>query len=239
MKFILAGLFSAMLASSANADVIRPGCGQVDASNNCAQCYFRYVLKDGNCVAVSDQCKTWDNSTGDCTSCYDGWTLASGQCSVPGNGGSNNGGSSAPADPNCVESANGACTKCASRWYLSNGVCTAVSNQCNTWDENTGACTSCFDGWTLNAGQCQSAGQQSTSSDPNCNQSDANGVCTKCNFRWVLKNGTCSQLATNARLGTTQLELAHLATTAGLSQQANALFEIEMIIHTSILFPIN
>lgn len=157
----------------------------------------------------------------------------------PGNGGSNNGGSSAPADPNCVESANGACTKCASRWYLSNGVCTAVSNQCNTWDENTGACTSCFDGWTLNAGQCQSAGQQSTSSDPNCNQSDANGVCTKCNFRWVLKNGTCSQLATNARLGTTQLELAHLATTAGLSQQANALFEIEMIIHTSILFPIN
>lgn len=95
-------------------------------------------------------------------------------------------------DPNCVEAANGACTKCATRWYLKDGVCTAVSDQCNTWNEVSGECTSCFEGWALNAGKCEVAGGQNTSTDPNCNQSDANGTCTKCNFRWVLKNGTCS-----------------------------------------------
>lgn len=35
-------------------------CGTVDESGNCITCYFRYVLIEGSCVAVSDQCKTWD-----------------------------------------------------------------------------------------------------------------------------------------------------------------------------------
>lgn len=48
----------------------------------CSQCVYRTVLKNGVCTAVSDHCKTWDATTGDCASCYDGHDLANGQCSV-------------------------------------------------------------------------------------------------------------------------------------------------------------
>ena len=43
---------------------------------------FRFVLENGACKAVSDQCKTWNVSTGACLSCYDGWTLSNGACVV-------------------------------------------------------------------------------------------------------------------------------------------------------------
>ena len=33
---------------------------------------------------VNDQCKTWSEVTAECTSCYDGWSLSSGQCVVGG-----------------------------------------------------------------------------------------------------------------------------------------------------------
>lgn len=56
------------------------GCSQQNGSGQCTACFFRYYLNNGICIAVSDQCKTWDSNTGACTSCYDGWNLVNGSC---------------------------------------------------------------------------------------------------------------------------------------------------------------
>lgn len=40
----------------------------------CVECaYHSYMDKKGICQPVSDYCKTWDEKTGDCTSCFDGY----------------------------------------------------------------------------------------------------------------------------------------------------------------------
>ncbi len=41
------------------------------------------------------------------------------------------------------------CVQCNSRAYFQFGVCQPVSDQCQTFDQNTGACTSCFKGFDL------------------------------------------------------------------------------------------
>jgi hypothetical protein len=51
-------------------------------AENTTQCYYRQVPKNGSCVDISDQCKTWDVITGDCLSCFDGYTLANGACTL-------------------------------------------------------------------------------------------------------------------------------------------------------------
>lgn len=63
--------------SGSNSGPVTPiaNCRQYNEKGECTECNFRWVVKDNTCVAVSDQCKTWDNSTALCTSCYDGWNL--------------------------------------------------------------------------------------------------------------------------------------------------------------------
>jgi hypothetical protein len=34
------------------------------------------------CTKVSDYCKTWDNTSGKCLSCYGGFSLSSGICRI-------------------------------------------------------------------------------------------------------------------------------------------------------------
>lgn len=98
-------------------------------------CAPKTVLKDGKCVAVSEQCKTWDSTSGDCLSCYDGYTLESGACTIK---------SGVPTNPGT----------CPFRTVSKNGECVAVSDQCNTWDNTTGDCLTCYGGYTLSAGKC-------------------------------------------------------------------------------------
>lgn len=73
MKFFAIGLISAIFASSCNAasmgnlrslDV--ENCRFHNAAGECTECIFRYILDDGACRAVSDQCKTWNATSGDC-----------------------------------------------------------------------------------------------------------------------------------------------------------------------------
>ena len=45
-------------------------------------CPYRTVKIDGKCLPVSDQCKTWDDTTAECTSCYQGWNLDDGECTL-------------------------------------------------------------------------------------------------------------------------------------------------------------
>ena len=85
MKFLTIPLVASLaLVSNARMGNLRNleqyNCLTYNADGKCTTCIPRTVLKDGDCVAVSDQCKTWSEVSGDCTSCYDGWNLNSGKC---------------------------------------------------------------------------------------------------------------------------------------------------------------
>ena len=136
------------------------------ANNTCLVCSDRSVNIIGVCAAVSDQCKTWSLDftpchtcndgwlqPGVCTSCYDGWSLYNGVCTVTST-------SPPPPPPSnylCVTFAtDGSCLVCSNRSVLKDGICVAVSDLCNTWDSTTGLCTSCYGGYTLTAdGVCK------------------------------------------------------------------------------------
>ncbi len=76
-----------------------PYCNTFSADGLCClKCSYHYYMdSNGRCQAVSDWCKTWDDKTGACTSCFAGYGHpVNGVCSsVPvnnGNVGGNNGG---------------------------------------------------------------------------------------------------------------------------------------------------
>ena len=46
------------------------------------QCYHRQIVKNNQCVNVSDQCQTWNTTTGACTSCYSGYSVVGEACVV-------------------------------------------------------------------------------------------------------------------------------------------------------------
>lgn len=162
MKFLTAGLIGALLAVSSQSTLFGrnlqvDNCASYDANGACTGCYFRYVLVDGQCVAVNEQCKTWDESTAACTSCYDGWTLSNGACTVGG-------GENPPS------------SDCGFKQVKVNGECKEVSDQCKTWDAVSGDCTSCFDGWTLSNGACTvGGGENPPSSDCGFRKVKVNG----------------------------------------------------------------
>ncbi len=60
----------------------------------CLKCSYHYFMgSNGKCQAVSDWCKTWDDKTGCCTSCFDGYGApVDGKCGPDVGTGGNNGG---------------------------------------------------------------------------------------------------------------------------------------------------
>lgn len=50
---------------------------------SCLICNFRYVVKNRQCVRVSDTCKLYYILTGNCVSCVPGASLSNGQCLFP------------------------------------------------------------------------------------------------------------------------------------------------------------
>jgi len=60
------------------------GCGTWDWDNNkCLKCgNYWYFNVDGVCSAVSPYCKTYDPATGACTTCFSGYALSNGVCSL-------------------------------------------------------------------------------------------------------------------------------------------------------------
>lgn len=160
MKFLATGIIAAVFALESNAATVSnlrslqvENCRFHNEAGDCTECIYRYVLDDGACRAVSNQCNTWNQSSGACTSCYPGWTLSNGECVVGG-------GSEQPTEPPTevpteppTEQPNQ--PSCYFRQVRINGNCVNVSDQCNTWNETTGACTSCYGGYTLTSGgQC-------------------------------------------------------------------------------------
>jgi hypothetical protein len=48
---------------------------KTDKNGDCEKCCFRKVLVKGKCSSISNQCKNWDNKSGKCHKCYDGFEL--------------------------------------------------------------------------------------------------------------------------------------------------------------------
>jgi hypothetical protein len=135
------------------------------SSDNCLVCgTWSYFDSRNLCQPVNTQCRTYDSSNGQCTSCYSGWTLSKGACSY-----------SSSADPNCKTfDLNKVCTACYQSYFYNktSSKCQLVSKLCNGSD-SSGACTACFKGFTLKSGACVIL-------TTNCTTYDSNGVCSLC-----------------------------------------------------------
>ena len=163
------------------------GCGTWDWSNKiCMACSNNFVFNNnGVCVAVSDQCQTFDRS-GSCVSCYKGYTLVSGTCQQSA--------IEKPSDLGCGtwDWNNKICLACSNNWVFSNnGVCVPVSDQCQTYDL-AGNCVSCYKGYNLSVGQCVLAPIEKVT-DLGCGLWNWNSqICLKCSNNWVFSNnGVC------------------------------------------------
>lgn len=115
----------------------------------CFQCMEGYFLhQTGRCFEVLPECKTYEITTGRCTSCYMGFFLANGFCEiiptsliVPFCRSYN------PVDPRV-------CNRCVAGYYLESNRCLPVSLSCTGYDEFGGACSSCLPSFTLSEGNC-------------------------------------------------------------------------------------
>ena len=102
-------------------------------------------MSGGSCLQVNPLCNTFDPNFGTCLSCYRGYNLVNGNCTV----------SSQPSSAaNCRNFTNGVCVQCSNRFFTLNGVCTPVNDYCNTYNEVNGNCTSCYQGFVLQQGAC-------------------------------------------------------------------------------------
>ena len=151
-----------------------PGCNLWNQANDvCLRCsqrhYFDIFQK---CQPVNDLCADWNNQ-GDCTSCYGGYDLQSGNCVISTR-------NERPSDVGCGtwDWANQVCLKCSVRWVFNrNRVCVPVSDQCESHDE-VGRCTSCYKGYALSNGQCIEEELQNIS-DEGCKKWDWSHNCCR------------------------------------------------------------
>ena len=127
------------------------GCKNWDwNAQKCLECSEFWYFNKGICTPVSDLCKTYNNITGFCLSCFKGYALANGTCIVQDR---------SISDVGCArwDWDNNKCLNCSYYWvFNSKGVCTTVSPYCKTYDSLNGACTSCFLGYSLINGACTS-----------------------------------------------------------------------------------
>jgi hypothetical protein len=86
------------------------------ANGLCSQCAngFYFSGNEGKCKQQDPLCKTFDLSSGNCLSCYSGYTLtAAFKCQIV----------QKSEIPNCSVSGDGGCVQCAPYFYLKNRKC--------------------------------------------------------------------------------------------------------------------
>ena len=166
------------------------GCRTWDWQNKvCLACSTNWVLINNVCVPVSDQCATFNSTTGNCVTCYKGYNLSQGRCVIidltlvvnP--------------DKGCKDWNWDAriCLSCSDRWFMnSQGVCVPVSDLCMKADQN-GQCQSCYKGYNLVNGVCQlSPSNTAAPKDLGCKTWDWDKqICLACSTNWVLIKGAC------------------------------------------------
>jgi hypothetical protein len=113
--------------------------------NVCIECSYRsYFDVNRRCQQVNPQCNTF-TSDGQCTTCYDGYSLSKGSCILASN----------LLPPNCREMWSGVCSECNIGYALTpNGVCIARMAGCLT-SLSDGRCVSCSVGYLLIDGICR------------------------------------------------------------------------------------
>lgn len=118
-----------------------PNCQKLDnAKAKCLQCANNFFLNtDGKCKQANPLCKTFDQTTGACLTCYSGYVVQGTICVLGG---------ATTLDVNCAAFNNGVCVKCSNNYYLnSQGVCKQFNTLCKTSNSSTGACLSCYPGY--------------------------------------------------------------------------------------------
>ena len=156
------------------------GCGLWDWNNQkCLQCSNNWVFNtNGVCVAVSDQCNTFDPK-GKCIRCYSGYNLVDGACILAP--------IQSPSDLGCGtwDWKNQKCLQCSSKWvFNTNGVCVPQSDLCKLFDKS-GHCLDCYKGYNLVSGKCVLAPIRDVA-DSGCGVWDWDSqVCKQCSNRWV------------------------------------------------------
>jgi len=165
-----------------------PNCQKFDNSKTtCITCSSNFFLSaDGKCKQINPICKTADQNTGACLSCYPGYVLQGQTCSV---------GAAATLDVNCAQFNNNLCVKCSNNYYLNAQlVCTQNNPLCKT-SSNTGTCLTCYPGYVIQGQTCVISNTLTSNADPNCKSTDASGACTSCYSSYFLSaQATCIRL---------------------------------------------
>lgn len=129
-------------------------------------------------MPVNPGCRTY-SSDGNCTSCFQGYSVNAGLCVVALN-----------TDPNCKNSADSGCLECYVGYFYSSAdkICKRLNPLCRTSNLVTGACLTCYQGYKVNnlSGNCEIFFQ-----DPNCPEFKDN-LCVRCLDRYYLKSGACA-----------------------------------------------
>lgn len=118
-----------------------PNCNTFNGST-CVKCSFGYYFgQDGSCTKVDSSCQTFNETTGQCLTCFSGFALSSGKCNPQ---------AAQPIDPNCNQfDSNNVCIKCSSGYYFSSGSCKKIDDSCKTFDYQKLNCAECYSGYAL------------------------------------------------------------------------------------------
>ena len=158
----------------------------------CSVCFTNFfVSTDGRCKQVSPLCKNFSQTTGGCTSCYQGYELSGDNCVE-----------FFSKDKNCkrFDTTNqNYCLECYAGFLIIGGKCLNQNPLCKTIDMNTGACLSCWQGYVISGQNCiidqQVGGGSIISSDPYCIKY-INGLCAQCSsgYYFSRNDNICKQL---------------------------------------------
>jgi hypothetical protein len=186
-------------------------------NNVCQQCSNSSWNNGIRCVPFDPMCSRNDISNGNCLSCYSGYLLAGGRCSLNTN--------TQPSDLLCRKWNNaGVCIECSGHAFLRQNMCVAVDALCRTFERQNGNCISTYAGYNLQNGRCvvipPNAGYQNTNQycaiwdgqicrqcaqstyfnanrictpvNPYCATTSPSGQCLSCYNGFALKNNNCT-----------------------------------------------
>jgi len=142
----------------------------------------------GLCLQNNPLCKTSDLNNGGCLTCYPGYVVSAGNCTL-GNS------PTTSSDPNCKSTdSSGVCNSCYSGYYLNAGKsCQRLDPLCKNYTNSQSSCGACYDGYTLYNGQCLvSTELPSQNSDPYCIKTQATACITCASGYYLGQNGICA-----------------------------------------------
>lgn len=192
MNKIISILIILALSSCQNVVIINKGCREFKSGGECLSCSNRFYLdKEGICQPVNSQCRTYDNSNGACTSCYDGFAIIENTC-LPDLTPSQLFAILGPIS-NCNQiDSDGKCLKCSLGFYFDgNRFCSKIPDTCARFNSLIGVCEGCYQGYSLNLqNECTLSVESSV--DPGCSKFE-NGICVLCSRGYYFtRNQSCA-----------------------------------------------